>query len=143
MTDAGEPRATGSCLCGAVRFAIYGAMRDVTYCHCAMCQRALTHFGAFTACAPEDLSVTNPGKLKWYRSSPEARRGFCKNCGSQLFWEPAHRRHISISAGSLDQPTGLRPGKHIHLGQIADYDRAGATLGTGDEKAPGFALAVG
>mgnify|MGYP000297084842 CR=1 len=118
-------RATGSCLCGAVRFSIQGEMRDVVYCHCVMCQRALTHFGAFTACAPEALSIENTRKLKWHRSSPEARRGFCSQCGSQLFWEPTHKRHVSVSAGSLDQPTGLRPGPHQYVEHDPDYDRGG------------------
>ncbi len=121
-----KPRATGSCLCGSVRFAVHGDMREIVYCHCAMCQRALTHFGAFTACAPEALVVEKTAKLKWYRSSPEARRGFCGQCGSQLFWEPEHGRHVSISAGSLDQPTGLRAGRHQYLEQTADYDLTAA-----------------
>ena len=125
----GEMRATGSCLCGAVRFSILGALEDVVYCHCLMCQRALTHFGAFTRCAPEALHTSNSRKLKWYRSSPEARRGFCRDCGSQLFWEPPHGRYISISAGSLDQPTGLRAGEHNFLYQTADYDRESADHG--------------
>ena len=124
MNEAGKPSATGSCLCGAVRFAIHGALRDVTYCHCVMCQRVLTHYAAYTACAPEALKVAGERHLRWYRSSPVSRRGFCKSCGSQLFWEPAHREHISISAGSLDQPTGLRPGKRIYTEHVADYDRA-------------------
>ena len=120
-----ETRATGSCLCGGVRFSVHGVLSDVVYCHCLMCQRALTHFGAFTRCAAEALHIRNPRKLKWYRSSPEARRGFCRDCGSQLFWEPPHDRYISISAGSLDQPTGLRAGEHNFVEQTADYDREG------------------
>jgi hypothetical protein len=116
-------RATGSCLCGGVRFSVRGPLRDVEYCHCLMCQRVLTHFGAFTSCAPEALHIDSARKLKWYRSSREVRRGFCRDCGSQLFWEPAHGRHISISAGSLDQPTGLHGGEHKFVDQTADYDR--------------------
>ena len=126
MGDArsGKPlRATGSCLCGSVRFSLFGNLSDVSYCHCLICQRALSHFGAFTSCAPEGLVINDPRRrLKWYRSSPDARRGFCANCGSQLFWEPAHGRHVSVSAGSLDQPTGLRPGRHLYVECVADYD---------------------
>ena len=115
--------ATGSCLCGDVRFTVRGELASVTYCHCAMCQRALTHYGAFTACAPEALAVEDEAKVKWYRSSPDAKRGFCRRCGSQLFWTPTHGRHVAISAGSLDQPTGLKPGGHLHAENVADYDR--------------------
>ena len=88
-----------------------------------MCQRAASHHVAYTACEPTALVVADRRKLKWYRSSPQSRRGFCGTCGSQLFWEPVDGRSISVSAGSLDQPTGLRPGKHIHREQMADYDR--------------------
>ena len=132
MNEAEKPSATGSCLCGAVRFAVHGALRDVKYCHCVICQRVSSHFVAYTACAPEALKVTGERHVRWYRSSPAARRGFCKSCGSQLFWEPAHRDHISISAGSLDQPTGLKPGEHIVTEHVADYDRAVASGGDAD-----------
>ena len=125
MGDNPQVRATGSCLCGSVRFSIQGPLRDVSYCHCIMCQRAFSHYAAYTACEEKVLVLADPRrKLKWYRSSPHARRGFCGHCGSQLFWKHAQESQISVSAGSLDQPTGLRPGKHIHLEHVADYDRA-------------------
>ena len=104
----------GGCLCGRVRFTIRGALRAVTTCHCAMCRRSCTSVGAYTACAPADLDTTGRS-LKWFRSSPMARRGFCSACGSQLFWAPAHGRHISISAGSLDDPSRLVWGEHISI----------------------------
>ena len=116
-----QPRATGSCLCGSVGFAIRGALRSVSFCHCQMCQRSLTSYGAYTACAPDALVLLKSRTLKWYRSSPEARRGFCGKCGSQLFWEPAHGRSLSVSAGSLDQPAALAAGEHIFCDQIPDY----------------------
>lgn len=122
--DGGPPRATGSCACGSVQFSLFGTLSDVSYCHCLMCQRAYSHSGAFTACDPRSLVIVDPRrKLHWYRSSPQARRGFCATCGSQLFWDPVHGRHMSVSAGSLDQPTGLHPGRHIYLEHMADYDR--------------------
>ncbi|WP_131116045.1 GFA family protein [Lichenihabitans psoromatis] len=117
---------TGSCLCGGVRFAIHGPLRPVTVCHCIMCQRANTHDGAYTACAPDALELRETRKLKWYRSSPSARRGFCSGCGAQLFWEPTARSHISISAGSLDRPNALVEGRHIFCEQKADYEPVAA-----------------
>ncbi len=121
MLEAG-PRASGSCLCGAVRYVVTGPLRDVTVCHCVFCQRSSTSVGAYAACAPEHLSLL-AGRPRWHRSSPTARRGFCAKCGSQLFWEPSHGRHVSVAAGSLDQPTGLRTAQHIFCEQIGDYDR--------------------
>jgi hypothetical protein len=48
-------------------------------------------------------------------------RGFCNKCGSALFWEPTPATHISISAGSLNPPTGLRIKEQIFLAQKGDY----------------------
>jgi hypothetical protein len=115
------PRATGSCLCGAVRYAVNGPLRDVLICHCQFCRRMNTHVGAYAACAVSDLEIVGGRKLRWYRSSPGARRGFCSRCGSALFWEPTPLTHISISAGSLDPPTGLRIKQHIRGAQKGDY----------------------
>ena len=107
---------TGGCLCGAVRFEIRGALRAVTTCHCTMCRRAGTSVGAYTACAPDNLTMTGRAPA-WYNSSPEARRGFCPVCGSQLFWEAVTGDHISVSAGAIDDQDVLVPGEHIYVDQ--------------------------
>jgi hypothetical protein len=116
-----EARARGQCLCAAVRFEVRGPLRPVIYCHCAMCRRASGHFAAATACAPEHLRLISAESLRWYRSSGIARRGFCGTCGSPLFWEPAHGRHISIWAGTLDTPTGLEASTHLFAADKGDY----------------------
>ena len=116
-----EPRARGGCLCGAVQFAIQGPLRDVIVCHCIFCRRATTHVGAYTACSVDDLKLKKGRKLRWYKSSPKAKRGFCSACGSSLFWQPEPPTHIAIAAGSLDEPTGLRIKEEICLAQKGDY----------------------
>ena len=113
--------ATGSCLCGSVRFRVRGPLRDVTVCHCVFCRRMSTHVGAYTACAVSDLEIENTRTLRWYRSSPRARRGFCNKCGSALFYEPTPLTYMSISAGSLNMPTGLKIAEHHHAAQKGDY----------------------
>jgi hypothetical protein len=120
--DRDRPRATGGCLCGAVSYEVRGPLRDVLICHCRFCRRMSTHVGAYSACGPADLHIVSGRKLRWYRSSPAARRGFCSKCGSALFWEPTPPTHISISAGSLNPPTGLKIKEHIFLAQKADYE---------------------
>lgn len=56
------------------------------------------------------------------RSDAGARRGFCGECGSSLFWDPPRRDTISIVAGTLDQPTGLRIAAHWFVSHAADYE---------------------
>jgi hypothetical protein len=59
--------------------------------------------------------------LRWYRSSPEAERGFCGTCGSFLFWSMDAEDTISFALGALESPTGLRLEKHIFTSQQGDY----------------------
>ena len=118
------PVATGGCLCGAVRYEVHGPLRDVLLCHCVECRRWTGHVFAATAAKREDLAVTAAGALRWVESPASAtgaRRGFCGECGSSLFWEAPTRETVSIAAGSLDEPTGLRLLAHTYVSQAGDY----------------------
>ncbi len=117
----GAPRATGGCLCGAVRFEVHGSLRGVVNCHCGQCRRSQGHHGAYSAAARADLGLTEDGGLKWYASSATARRGFCGRCGASLFWEPAGKEYTAVAAGSLDQPSGLATVGHVFTADRADY----------------------
>ena len=99
------PMTSGHCLCGAVSYTISGDLRPIMYCHCEQCRRTSGHFVAATACKPSQISFDADVGLEWYRSSPEAKRGFCKSCGSNLFWAPEHHPYWSVFAGALDRPT--------------------------------------
>jgi len=112
---------TGGCLCGAVRYEAIGALRDVVVCHCRMCRKAHGHIGAYTASARDALRLVEARGLKWYRSSAQARRGFCSECGATLFWEGDGRDTMSIAAGTLDEPTGLTTVLQIHVASAGDY----------------------
>jgi hypothetical protein len=116
--------ATGQCLCGAVRYEGSGPLRDVLICHCEECRRWHGHASAFTAARREDLGVDDERALRWIdgpASDAQARRGFCVECGSSLFWDAPGRETISIAAGTLDGDTGLRVAGHIYVSERADY----------------------
>ncbi|HTU86766.1 MAG TPA: GFA family protein [Solirubrobacteraceae bacterium] len=116
--------ASGGCLCGAVRYRVDGALRDVLICHCAECRRWHGHVSASTAARREDLVLLEQRGLRWIdspRSDAGARRGFCADCGSSLFWDAPGRPTISIAAGTLDGPTGLHIAAHWYVSQAADY----------------------
>ena len=120
MTD-NEKRATGGCLCGAVRYEVNGPLRDVINCHCSMCQRLHGGFGPHTKARKADITITEDAGLAWYRSSDVARRGFCRVCGASLFWEPFGQDGTGILAGTLDGPTGLKTIGHIFVGEKSDF----------------------
>ncbi len=113
--------ASGACLCGSVKYEVAGPPRPVVYCHCEQCRRTSGHYVAATACKPEHLTVSVDDGLRWFRSSPEAQRGFCASCGASLFWRPYHGEYVSIMAGTLDRPTALKAVKHIFVPDVADY----------------------
>jgi len=117
----GKPRAAGGCLCGAVRYEVCGTLRQVVACHCSQCRRMTGHFLAATAARDGELTVTRDAGLKWFSASPGARRGFCGECGSTLFWRGSGRDYTAIAAGSLDGPTGLKLVQHIYTADKADY----------------------
>jgi hypothetical protein len=111
---------TGGCLCEGVRYEVTGPLRHVVVCHCSRCLRTHGHAAAYAACARGDLTLVHDGTLRWYESDGR-ERGFCSNCGASLFWRRAGGDRISIAAGTLDQPTGLRTIAHIHTRDHADY----------------------
>ncbi len=104
-----------------MRYRVSGALRPVVDCHCSMCLRWHGHVGAYTDAKNADLTIEGEGVLAWYRSSGFAERGFCSTCGSSLFWRRDGSDMISITAGSLDQPSGLKTVRHIFTEQVADY----------------------
>ena len=111
----------GGCLCGAVRYEVRGPLRDVINCHCGMCRRAHGGFGPHAKASKANITVTKSDGLAWYKTSDVARRGFCRECGSGLFWEPFDLDATGIIAGSLDAPTGLRTLGHIFVAEKADF----------------------
>jgi hypothetical protein len=115
------PRATGGCLCGAVRYEVHGPLRPVVNCHCGQCRKVHGNVAAYTAAARADLVLTEARGLKWYQSSDSARRGFCGGCGASLFWEPAGQDRISIAAGGLDAPSRLATVSNIFTAHKGDY----------------------
>ncbi len=118
------PSASGGCLCGGVRYRVQGPLRDVIFCHCSRCRRTHGHFSAYTACAREDLELVDTRGLRWYELD-QSRRGFCAECGASVFWEREGRSTISISAGTVDEPTGLRSGEHVYVADAGDYYETG------------------
>jgi hypothetical protein len=113
--------ATGGCLCGAVRYEVARPLCDVVLCHCAMCRKTHGHVGAYTAAPKSALTMTESREMAWYRSSDQARRGFCTECGASVFWERLVGDYVAIAAGTLDPPTGLTTTQQIYVASAGDY----------------------
>lgn len=114
--------ATGRCDCGLVRYSVHGPLREVYNCHCSRCRRITGHFLAATAAHADDVSFVSDATLKWYAPHETVQYGFCAECGSTLFWRAMNApEHLSIAAGSLDQPTGLSTTRAWWVAEAADY----------------------
>ena len=110
-----------SCLCNGVRFKIKGELRPVIYCHCSQCLKTHGHFAAYTSAVKEQIEWQNQETLCWFDSSEKARRGFCGKCGASLFYELKGGAGLSITAGSIESPTGLHAAGHIYFENHSDY----------------------
>src|SRR6476646_8491179 len=109
----------GGCFCGAVRYET-GALSGVVYCHCSKCRRWHGHFGAYSGCNRARFKVTESRGLKWHAVSETVRRGFCAECGSNLFFDEANEP-MGITPGTLDPPTGLKSKTHVFVASKGDY----------------------
>ncbi len=126
MTNKNSGNFTGRCLCGAVAFEAARDRDHADACHCGQCRRWSGNYWASVNVDFASLKITKgEKKLGWYRSSELVRRGFCKDCGTALFWHAdqhkdyAHR--IAIGVGALDEPTGVRITEHIFVRDKGDY----------------------
>ena len=81
------------------------------------------HLGAYSSAARTDVLIEGSDALDWFVSSARGRRGFCRTCGSSLFFEAVGGSRLAITAGSLDQPSGLEVVGHEYVADKADYVR--------------------
>ena len=115
----------GSCLCGAVTFAIRSEPKAVTHCYCTMCQKQ--HGAAFATYASvprADLSyLSGLEVLCAYNSSGGVLRKFCAVCGSNVEWSgsEAFPDWVSVAVALLDTPFEPARVKQIHLDSRAGW----------------------
>src|SRR5262245_14653258 len=94
----------GGCLCGAVRFTAAPRDHDFGACHCGMCRKWTA--GPFLALECGDtVRIDDAASLGIYRSSEWAERGFCKRCGTPLFYRLVGKDFYVVSAEAFDDKT--------------------------------------
>jgi hypothetical protein len=96
----------GHCLCGGVAYQTDGPIAEVMQCHCENCRRLSGNFVAAGRAATDDLQIADPdGYLRWHELG-YARYGFCRNCGSTLFYQGPT---AGTSPQSWSAPSTTRP----------------------------------
>ena len=117
---------SGSCLCGKVCFQVQAPSLWCAHCHCNLCQRA--HGAAFVTwvgAATDRFSlVSGADDVLWYESTPGAQRGFCRDCGSTLFFQSERwPGEMHIVRSNFDCEIDLEPQVH------ANWDSHAAWMG--------------
>lgn len=124
MSVAATAQASGSCLCGGVRYRFSGELGPIMVCHCSRCRKA--NGSAFQATAPVATAdfqlLSGQELLAEYESSPGVFRVFCRVCASPLYSRrTATPGVLRLRLGSLDTPVGGRPELHIFTGSKAEW----------------------
>ena len=97
-------RVQGRCLCGAMSFAATLGDGAMHACHCDMCRRWAGGPFLYLPIDPVSLELTGGDAVGRYRSSGDAERGFCKVCGSTMFWRALDGRSADVSSQAVDDP---------------------------------------
>ena len=68
------------------------------------------------------MTLDKTETLKWYRGSEHGERGFCSDCGSSIAWRlQSHPDKIGVSAGALNDTSGINIESHIFTDSGPDY----------------------
>jgi len=133
---------TGGCQCGAVRFRAKSLLDNPHVCHCRMCQKAFGNFFAALVGVPLDDFAWTRGTPAAFRSSALVQRGFCRDCGTPLFFKHDRNQHISLSIGAFDTPETIplayqlgMEGRMPQVDQLADLKDYGTTESENEDEA--------
>lgn len=97
---------TGECLCGAVKFTAEGTETDYHACHCGMCRRWAG--GPFLGVSVGRLNFEGNKHIARYDSSDWAQRGFCRKCGTNLFYYLKAGDRYVLPVGAFDDAEAFR-----------------------------------
>jgi hypothetical protein len=113
---------SGSCMCGAVRYAVVDAFEYAMNCHCSQCRRTTgSAFKPLAGIAREQLRVTQGTEALMLYGEAEGHDAHCETCGSLLYSVVREGKYVHVAMGTLiDTPT-IRPTCHIFVGSKAPW----------------------
>ena len=116
--------ARGNCLCGAIEFSAKLPSRWVAHCHCTMCQKAGgSAFITWVGLGENNFAIHDSNEqLQWFQSSDEAQRGFCKTCGSVLFFKSSRwPDEIHVTLANVKTQVDRAPQMHAFWDSHVDW----------------------
>lgn len=110
----------GSCLCGAVKLTAQKINHHIGACHCGMCRKwgGAAYIGV--ECNNE-VEFTGEENISIYQSSEWAERGFCKHCGSHLFYRLKSNNHYHVPVGIFDDVENLVFDMQVFIEEKPEY----------------------
>jgi hypothetical protein len=106
------------CHCGGLQVECSGVPRKISMCHCADCQRRTgSAFSIAVFFAREAVRVASREYGTFERPSASGFSvafGFCRSCGSNVFWEPRRLPDlVGVAAGAFAAAQLPRPDQSV------------------------------
>jgi len=110
----------GHCLCGDVRITAKKAGSGVGACHCKMCRR--WGGGPFMEidCGTE-IEIEGRDNISVFDSSKWAERGFCRNCGTHLFYRLKESGQHMVPVGLFEDEENLDFASQVFIDEKPEY----------------------
>lgn len=113
---------SGKCLCGAVTFNAKSTNVSVGACHCDTCRT--WGGGPFMGVdCGTDIVYEGKDSIEVFASSEWAERGFCKKCGTNLYYHLKQTGQHIVPAGALDGESQFVLDHQIFIDQKPEYYR--------------------
>jgi hypothetical protein len=110
----------GSCLCNAVQVTAINMSHKVGACHCNMCQQWTGGPILMVDCG-SDVSFTGEEQITVFDSSEWAERGFCKKCGSHLFYRLKKNNQYFLPVGLFQKSGAFVLDHQIFIDEKPEY----------------------
>lgn len=100
----------GGCFCGRIRYETTGTPFHETNCHCVNCRRTTGAPSVAWFSVQRSQFRFTLGEPARFKSTSQATRSFCSQCGTQLTFESEDLpTEIDVTTGSLDAPDEVPP----------------------------------
>lgn len=112
------PKISGSCLCGAVKYASAAEPVMVALCNCHHCQKQSGSAYSVNVAIPKGSLQFIAGRAAIYQdtgsSGMPVYRHFCSSCGSPIFSDVVATPALDwLKAGTLDDTSWVKPSAAI------------------------------
>lgn len=111
---------TGKCLCGSVFITIKSLSNSIGACHCEICRR--WGGGPFMEInCGSNVSFEGEDNISVFNSSDWAERGFCKKCGTHLFFKLKENNQHMVPVGLFDVGEDMVFDQQVFIDQKPSY----------------------